>query len=509
MKKSKSLFQVAAEKYTNISSELKTNKKAFLEATVADLNKLYTKNKVGDIKDGVPEPNFDSMPKLNIGGSESSNKTESPTGGVANTTQTNPNASPVGNPGSSDPAELAKGLQLVNINGVNYIIADNPEDYKFGKASDFKEYQAATDKFTKSIGEAATTYTVEDIMSALSVLSGNTEVLANHGTDILGDDLATKVSPVGDMLVKEDDGDGGLSVSAEDEAAKSSMSEEEGDDNTDDANEVEEGIPEMSGTTGTTSASSELMSPTDGTSDKTSPSTGQPGSASSFTTEKQDGLTGVDDSYVTETGKGKETEEKAPEGNIGISQDTSKGAGEAPEENSGALGPVADQQDGGAGESVWSAGTNSGKPMAKGAGASMEDGTGQVGEQQPQVGEASDEMGPDGNSTGKDSAFWLPNDDLLGLKDIVGSVAKDNGVPNTQENIVKDPATGALVKKPTTPVHSIPNMRQFVKTNPPPGTVTNMGQGQPVNISDMGLDDVMGMDTANDRALNISMNFNF
>jgi hypothetical protein len=36
-----------------------------------------------------------------------------------------------------------------------------------------------------------------------------------------------------------------------------------------------------------------------------------------------------------------------------------------------------------------------------------------------------------------------------------------------------------------------------------------MGQRQPVNISDMGLDDVMGMDTANDRALNISMNFNF
>ena len=507
MKKSKSLFQVAAEKYTNISSELKTNKKAFLEATVADLNKLYTKSKVGSIKDGVPTPNFSSMEKVNIGGSEGSNKTESPSGGVADA-PVNPAASPVGKPGSADPTELAKGLQLVNINGVNYIIADNPEDYKFGKASDFKEYQAATDKFTKSLGEAATTYTVEDIMSALSVLGGgsNSEVLNTApGMDMLGDDLATNVGPVGDTLVKEDDGDGGLSVGAEDEAAKETVDEDEGDDNTDDANQITEAPLEAGSTSGTTGVSSELMSPTDGDSTKTSPSTGSPDSASSFTTEKQDGLTGVDDSYVTETGE--ENEEKAPEGNIGIKKASTKGAGEAPEENSGALGPVADQQDGGEGESVWSAGAGSGKPMAKGAGVSAEDGTGQVGEQQPQIGEA----GPNGEAdpSGKESAFWLPNDDLLGLKDIVGAINHDVSGVNAQQTIGKD-ATGNLVKKPTMPAHSIPNMRQFVKTNGVPGAPSVLGMGQggaPVDVSD--LDGVMGMDTANDRALNISMNFNF
>lgn len=493
--KPKSLFQVAAEKYTNISTELKTNKKAFLEATVADLNKLYTKNKVGDIKSGVPEPNFESFPKINVGGDESSNKTESPTGGVESSNST---SNTTDNSGSSaSPADLAKGLQLVTVNGVNYIITDNPENFKFGKASDFKEYQAAADKFQKSMA-----YTTEDIMTALSVLGGgsNSEVL-NTSIDGLGDELATKVSPAGDTLSSknEDEGDGSLSTDAE-----SSIAEEEGDDNSDDANEMQEAVPEPSGTMGTTSVSSELMSPTGKSLDKTSPSTGSPDSASSFTTEKQDGLTGVDDSYVTETDK--EIKEKAPEGNIGIKKATTKGSGEAPEKDGGALGPVNDQEDGGAGESVWSAGTNSGKPMAKGAGASTEDGTGQVGEVQPQVGEG------EVNPSSKDSAFWLPNDDMLGLKDIVGSVSKGIGVPDAQQTIGKD-ANGNLVKKPTTPVHSmptIPNMRQFVKTNGVPGAPSVMGMGQggaPVDVSD--LDGVMGMDSQNDRALNISMNFNF
>lgn len=500
MKKSKSLFQVAAEKYTDISSELKTNKKAFLEATVADLNKLYTKSKVGAIKDGVPTPDFSSMEKINIGGSESSNKTESPTGGVkADVQPNNPNISPSGGkPGTAEPAELAKGLQLVNINGVNYIIADNPEDYKFGKASDFKEYQAATQKFTKSLGEAATIYTVEDIMSALSVLGGgsNSEAFTSPMALPEDDGLSINVGPVGDTLVKEDDGDGGLSIDTDND-----MNEGEGDDNTDDANEITEAPLEAGSTSGTTGVSSELMSPTSGpTTPKTSPSTGSAGSASSFTTEKQDDLTGVDDSYVTE--KDKESKEKAPEDNIGIPKAQTKGAGEAPEETSDALGPALNDGDG-SDESVWSAGSGSGKPMAKGAGESSEDGTGQVGEVQPQIGEA------DGNPSGKESAFWLPNDDLLGLKDIVGDVTKGANGVNAQQTIAKD-ANGNLVKKPTTPTHSIPNMRQYVKTNGVPGAPSVLGMGQggaPVDISD--LDGVMGMDTANDRALNISMNFNF
>jgi hypothetical protein len=91
----------------------------------------------------------------------------------------------------------------------------------------------------------------------------------------------------------------------------------------------------------------------------------------------------------------------------------------------------------------------------------------------------------------------------------VGSINKDVSGVNAQQTIGKD-ATGNLVKKPTMPAHSIPNMRQFVKTNGVPGAPSVLGMGQggaPVDVSD--LDGVMGMDTANDRALNISMNFNF
>jgi hypothetical protein len=282
-------------------------------------------------------------------------------------------------------------------------------------------------------------------MSALSVLSKG-EVMSDpslHEEDDMG---TTDVSPAGDTLVDEgemENNDGGKGEVDESGTAQ----------------------PEIN-------TSSELMSPTDGDSTKSSANTDAPMSASSNApTEKKDNLTGVDDSYVTETDK--ETKEtKSDEGN------TTKN----PEENN-----------------------NIPKEMSKGSGESEQ--SGHVGESEPQIGEGEDSSA---SPSGKDTAFWVPGDDLLGLKDIVSTVGKNSGGVDAQENIVKDPSTGALVKKPTTPNHAIPNMRQYVRTNGVPGAPTVNGIGgptQPVDISD--LDGLMGMDTKNDKALNISLNFNF
>jgi hypothetical protein len=490
MKNKKSLFQAATQKYTTLQADIKDAKKTYFEGLAGpkdamELNALYS----GAKKDSNGSIQFSTIPPSKPGGSESSNKTESPTGGVG--TSPTPTAQPGVNPatGASEPTQIADGLQVVTIDGQNYIIADNPENFKYGKLSDFKELQAAQDKFNKSIKESTTVVTTEEVLDAavkngpldfLSVLSqgSNSEAFSSPMALPEDDGMSVGVQPAGDVLVGEDE------------------------ENENESGEVAEASAEPM-----TNTSSEIMSPSDGNSSSTSASTGSADSASAFmpsSTEDnhgtQDEVTGVSNEYTTE--KGKEGQGPAPTPNTDVSKAQTKGAGEAEETDSSALGPAQDI--------TWDAGKGD-KTIAKGAGEA--DNSGQVGETPGQIGESENETADgtsemEANPSGKDSAFWLPNDDLLGLKDIVGTSAKKGGVPDAQTTIGKD-AAGNLVKKPTTPAHSIPNMRQYVKTGAQLAGPHAPGQGlpQPVDISD--LDGVMGMDTTNDRALNISMNFNF
>lgn len=491
MKPKMSLFQAAAKKYTSFQTDVKEAKKSYMEAFTAPVDSTdanlqaakYAGDKRQDDKDTIQ---FSTIPPSNPGGSENSNKTESSSGGINTPSAPTPTAPG----GTAEPNDLMKGLQVVTIGGKNYIVADKPDNYEFVNSQNldkFKALQAAQDNFNKTIKENTTVITTEDVLDStlkngpldfLSVLSqgSNSPSLSspmtvpsvNDGTNV------NNVKPVGDILVGEDEEneDAGLQV---DEASAEPM----------------------------TNTSSEISSPSDGMSSATSPSTGSDGSASSFMpteeeeevgNETQDNTTGVSSDYTTEK------QNKAPEGNIGIDKNASAGAGEAEEKNSKVLGPSTDP----AGD------VGAGKQFTKGAGEiGPEDSEGKVGESEPHIGEAEIQPNDNQSPSGKDSAFWLPSDDLLGLKDIIGTSAKHAGVPDAQQTIGKD-AAGNLVKKPTTPMHSVPNMRQYVKTGAQlnqggPGNTNSLPQ--PVDISD--LDGVMGMDSQNDRALNISMNFNF
>jgi hypothetical protein len=468
MKKSKSLFQAATEKYTSLHSDLAETKKAFLEGMSAtDLNKLYA----GSDKKApsTPTTSTTSNTKSNPGGSENPNPASSPVGKDGSSANTD--LQQVASFADALPVKLPNGdTILVNPTTGEIIVgSDTPGSVTVQSKQDVTELQNLAGNVKDILGKSMPTN--EDIMSALTTLSTGEVMDTSH--DIVGEDdgsLSTEVQPTGDVLVDEGDKDG---LSTEQEASAEPM----------------------------TSTSSDISSPSDSTSQASSANTGAPMSASSNmpTEETKDPVTGVDDSYVAEKDedtKGKEeTEEKAPEGNIGIEKDSTKGAGETPEVNSKAIGSAIDPQS-----------QDSSKEFAKGAGEYHE--PGKVGESSPALGEEAPEG--EGSPSGKDSAFWVPGDDMLGLKDIVSTVAQKNGTPNAQETIGQD-AAGNLVKKPTTPTHSIPNMRQYVRTNGVPGapSVMGMGSGQPVNISDMGLDDLMGMDTATDKALNISLNFNF
>lgn len=426
MKKIKSLFQIAAEKYTSISSALDENKKVFLEGLSSlDLNKLYSGT---DKKETVAKPQF-SM------GTESD--TSSDPGGHESPKQNQPvsNANPelttlVGMADTnSKPVILPNGDEIMinPITGEITVSSDNPNKVVIRNKKDTAQLQNLATTAKKIMGNSIVT--TEDIMSALATLSTGDVVNTEHDMDYDESESYTVsgVKPAGDILVGEDED-----------------------------NDVDEGSAEPMPST-----SSDISMPTDSNTSSTSGSTGSDTSASSYMpTEKKDSLTGIDDSYVTETDKEDKSEKgEEKETETDNAKEFSKGAGELNQSSSS-------------------------------------------GQAEPEIGEEAIESNP----SGKDSAFWVPGDDLLGLKDIVKSIAKDHGVPDAQETIGKD-ANGNLVKKPTTPSHTIPNMRQYVKTNPMPGQPMRAPGSQPVDISD--LDGVMGMDTTSDKALNISLNFNF
>jgi len=455
MKNPKSLFKIAADKYTSMSSELKETRKLFLEdiapISAADLNKSYSNKQVKANDVQIQQPEFSNPQNTN---------TASNPGGKEKPTQVAP-----ANPAAPSPGQPAtQATPQMDLNNPNLQITELPDGRKL-----YVDPKNPTQGFILSKEEAAASavpikeattipiYTTEDIMSALSVLGGGSNSEALTAPD-LSEEGDVAVKPAGDMLVDEEDDtatDGMTDVSDTD--GNSEVSEDENPDSVDQSGEMK-----VSGNeTNPSKVDGKTDSTWSGIGGKVSPE------VEGEKTEKEiipDDKTGVDNSYTQEDGQ--EATEKG--------KDFTKGAGDSKDQPN----------------------TNSAEPqIGEGEGCSTEEECGTM--------EAEQEANP----SGKESAFWVPNDDMLGLKDIVGTVAQNNGVPNAQETIGKD-AEGNLVKKPTTPKHSIPNMRQYVRTNGVPGAPSVIPQGgQPVDISD--LDNVMGMDTSNDKALNISLNFNF
>ena len=444
MKTPKSLFQKATEKYTTLSTDLVRDRKIFLEAlatplSALDLNKLYAgKNDAGKSNKLATSTTADFS--SNPGGSEDPNKNNQPTDST-DTANVAPELATISGLSDAKPIVLPNGdkITINPLTGMTVIVSKNPKNYSFAGDDDMTKLQG----LAKSAKDILSRATNEDIMSALTTLStGSVSELAPQMDEGDDDGMSTKVGPADDVLIDEDEEDGDGNDAPVDEASAEPMP----------------------------STSSDISMPTDGNSTKTSVSTGSKGSASSFMpeTEKKDNLTGVDDSYTTES-------------------DSSKGAGKGDEQADPEHGP----------------GTGISSEVSKGAGEYKQ--TGKVGETEPEIGEN------EANPSGKESAFWVPGDDLLGLKDIVSTNAKANGLPDAQTTIGKD-ANGSLVKKPTTPSYPTPNMRQYVRTNPTPGNpqgtpVVPMGSQQQADISD--LDSVMGLDSQSDKALNISLNFNF
>ena len=457
MKKSPSLFQTAAKKYTSFSSDLRDVKRAFLE----NLTSTQPATAASPTPPGSTPP--PGAPPSTAGG-EGAPKL----GGLAPGQQPSQAAPPAAGSAAAaidimDPSTKvitsADGKQTFAINekvpGQAMILT--PEQVTAYNA--MKKLSPQTEAVVAEKGG----HTTGDILGPLSELSRGSEGLREKEDMQEEDDSEiTEVSSVGDSLHEdEEDGEapGGAELEGEDEGT---------------AEPSTSSSPEMGhpATMGMSSPSAGLAR---NNNQASGAGTGKKGNASSFgtetnemSTEKSAGDTkGVDGSYTSESDK-----EEVPHTGDTTGKPFAKGAGTEPEQDSSELGPVLKD-------------------------ASVDK-------------QAESEAITDPNA--KQDAFWVPGDEdgLGGLKDVVTAVSKKNGVPDAQENIVKDPATGALVKKPTTPAHAVPNMRQYVRTNGVPGAPSVLGAGMghnPVDISD--LDGVMGMDTSNDRALNISLNFNF
>ena len=461
MKHSKSLFKIATEKYTSMSSDLKETKKLFLEAmaspvSAADLNKSYSNQQIKANNSQIPQPEFSNPQSSNTVSNPGGKEKPAPVANPAAPAPGQPQAAPPAPGGQPQTLDLTrKDLKITKL-ADGRILYEDPDPN-----STIPPVVQAPNQMPGSIKESvkATIYTVEDIMSALSVLGGGSNSEALTAPD-LSEEGDAKVNPAGDMLVDEEDdtnSDGMTDMSGDTSSGDSEVSENDNPDSVDQSGEM--------GTSGSDTNPSKIDGKTDSTwsgiGGKKAPEVEGEGD-----TKKKvipDDKTGVDSSYTQEDGQ--EATEKG--------KDFTKGAGQAKPEINASAEPQ----------------------LGEGEGCA-EDGSC-----------VEDESEMEANPSGKESAFWVPNDDMLGLKDIVGTVAKKNGVPNAQETIGKD-AAGNLVKKPTTPKHSVPNMRQYVKTNGVPGAPSIIPPGgQPVDISD--LDDVIGMDSTNDRALNISLNFNF
>ncbi|MCI4436609.1 MAG: hypothetical protein JHC33_07345 [Ignisphaera sp.] len=464
MKTSPSLFQTAAKKYTSFSSDIKDAKKLFLEDLTSTHSATIASAPTGDNPGGTKAPGADLAPLA------PGQKSEQPT--------------PAADPGAGmidlmDPATEVKEFEgklmafNKNVPGQALILDDK-------QAAAWKSLKALAPK--NEAVENNTDHTTGDILGPLSALSRGAKGLKetdDMSSDLDGGEITEVSGPVSDTLVSEDEEDGEAPSGTEMEG------ESEGT-----AEPATSSSPEMGhpSTMGMSSPSAGLARNNGGA---TSAGTGDKGNAASFgtdehsnesSTEKSPGdTTGVSNDYTTEAGK--EGKEDTTQTGDTTGKDFAKGAGDAPEKDSGALGPALQNT------SVNAGGNN------KNASANAEiEGDGIT------------------DPNAKEDAFWVPGDDegFGGLKDVVSTVAKKAGVPDGQTAIVKDPATGALVKRPTMPPQSMPNMRQYVRTNGVPGAPSVLGAGMghnQVDISD--LDGVMGMDTASDRALNISLNFNF
>ena len=468
-----SLFQIAAKKYTSFSSELRDVKKEFfteqlITTTPATAAQAVPpgQNPGGEVAPGAPK-----------GGLAPGQKSEQPT---TQGTQGQPSG----------------GIDLMDPTTKVVVSADGKQTFAInekvpGQAMLLTPEQVTAYNSVKKLSpqvEAVladkTEHTTGDILGPLSELSRGSEGLKETENMEEDDSDITEVSHVDDTLVKEDEGD-------TEDGTPGQEGADEGTAEPATSNSPVMGHPQTPGMDAVGDPAAGLSSRS-----KVEPSgsgTGQPKNASSnmplekdneMSAEKSAGeTTGIDGSYQAEAGKeGEEVKKDTSQTSDTTGKPFAKGAGDAEEVNSSVLGPGLQ---------------NDTVPGLKDASIDKQ-------------AEAGNEAITDPNA--KTDAFWVPGDEdgFGGLKDVVSTVAQKAGVPDGQTNIVKDPATGALVKKPTMPAHAIPNMRQYVKTNGVPGAPSVLGAGMghnPVDISD--LDGVMGMDTSNDRALNISLNFNF
>jgi hypothetical protein len=456
-----SLLSAALNKYTSIGVDIKNTKKAFLEGmSAADLNKLYSGASTNKTSGTATTDSTQNNGMSNPGGHENpswSNSEQKEAAPATNTqkdgmVKTNSDGQPVMD--LTDP-----NLETVTLPDGRILYTD-PKNPSMGfiqsrqeadKVANAKRILQPALKESTRVLEP----TIEDIMSALSTLSTG-EVLTT-APDLTEDDgEVSDVAPAGDVLIGEDEENGG---DTEDEGVGEAMAEP------------------------ATSTSSEI-----GTGGPTKNLT----SMADLETEGKDGVTGVDDSYTTE--------DKPEEDKTDITNDDgmSKGAGDNKKDSVGSpadgfVSPVGNSTNGG---------------MLQGAGKSKTSNSSVGQPVSPSIGEDGEEQLETG--TDKESAFWMPNDDLLGLGDIATTVAKSAGSPDAQTKIGKD-AMGNLVKKPTTPTQSrpLPNMRQYVKTNSAPGMPGSAPLGSFSNVDISDLDPVIGMDAASDKALNISLNFNF
>ena len=480
MKKSPSLFQVAAKKYTTFSADLKDAKKVFLEQ--------LTSTQPATTASAPPSAGGTEVPPGTSGSEKTTGSENPPTLASLAPGQKSEQAQAPG-AGMAAPAIdlMDPDTEVKEFDGKTMAFNKNVP----GQAMILNPEQVAAYKAMKTLApqneavekENTEDHTTGDILGPLSTLSRGPEGLKE--TDNMGEmddsDITEVTGPAKDTLVSEDEDDGNAPSGTEMEG------ESEGTAEPATSSSPEMGHPQSMGMSSPSAGLARNQASSSNTGDKDSASSFQTDEPTNeVSTEKSPGeTTGVSGDYTTEAGKeGEEGKEDTTQTSDTTGKEFAKGAGDATEKDSGALGPALQNTSVNAGTTNKNASANS----------EME---GENGITDPNA---------------KEDAFWVPGDDegFGGLKDVVSTVAQKAGVPDGQTAIVKDPATGALVKRPTMPPHAIPNMRQYVKTNGVPGAPSVLGAGMghnPVDISD--LDGVMGMDTASDRALNISLNFNF
>lgn len=459
MKKQPSLFLKATSKYTSMSQDLSKTKKEFLrEMTFAQLNQAVAPEGASDKPVQVKPVNLSQPSDPNGKNKQDSAKQTDP----KNTKSTD---TPLYTVLADTKLEKQGAISFFyNADGFPVTVGDTGKENI--TSADFNELQKAA----KAQAQILSKYqkTNEEVVKDSPEIAKNgpldfLEVLSKGGNApaLLSKGPAEIVAPAGDVLL---DMDGGEEVSktkdGTTEVGKQEVDKEAVETGSYDTNSYEAG---NAGANPSTAPKAEPKATSSNSPKELDTESEQPTSAPMAATA----ATGGDSSMGGFT--------SGPSTSVGEESDSDDAEKKevSPEEEPTALGKEASPAPG--------------KEVAQAP-------------EQDEAPETSEEA--EVNPSGKESAFWVPDNDLLGLSDIISTGAKKNGVPDSQVDIVKD-ANGNLAKKPMG--HMAPNMRQYVRTSAAPGMP--MTAQSAVLMPD--LDSVMGLDPTTDKALNISLNFNF